>query len=183
MPQLTIGDRRTFLLPGTWWLPDRVLVMAGPFLKGQQRRLAWQSQKRTAAICLTKRVSKRSLFQAKRGAGFRPPAEKKILSTRDGPQERSAGSNNSGENVRSDRRPRSAEVGQGPPRDRRTIAAGGERKGSEGRSEIDRPCGWGQPKSRHALRGRASPASPATGGLSTAGTSSPTRAPPRLSRP
>ena len=64
-------------------------------------------------------------------------------------------------------RRRRAAVRKGPPRDRRPIVGTGDRKGSGRRSEIDPQHGLGQPKSLQHCRGRASPATAATGGLST----------------
>jgi hypothetical protein len=68
------------------------------------------------------------------------------------------------------RRRRQAVGWQVPPNDRRRRRPIGEREGSERRSEIDRLCGLGMPKSLPRFRGRASRATAATGGLPMAGT-------------
>ena len=72
------GDRRTFVASGSWRLPDRILVIAGPFLRVHYRKMAWRSQQQTASLCLTKRLSKHSLLKQSQ-AGYRPSALKRIV--------------------------------------------------------------------------------------------------------
>lgn len=148
-----------------------MLAIPGCFLPRSNQRSACVCQENNAAGRVTKRLSKRSLFKQSR-AGYRPSAWKRIFDELNGPAERSV----SIEQLRKgDCRESSLSLAvdrQGPPGARRPIAGTGDRKGSGRRSEIDLPHGLGQPKSPPRFRGRASPATAATGGLSTAGTRS-----------
>ncbi len=163
----TIGIRRTFLPSRTRQLPDPLSAFAGPFWNEQSRRVAWLRQEAVAARCLTKRLSKLSLLE-QTGAGCRPPALTRIVDAPHGRTKPSVSDGQLKKNREVGDRPRRPAVGkQGPPRDRRTIAGGGDRKGSGRRSETDLLFGLGQPKSPPLLRGRASPATAATGGLPT----------------
>jgi len=162
----TIGIRRTFLPSRTRQLPDPLSAIAGPFWNERSRRMAWLRQEAVAARCLTKRLSKLYLLEQK-GAGCRPPALTRIVDAPHGRTEPSVSDGQLKKNGAVDDCPRRPAVGrQGPPRDRRTIAGAGDQKGSGRRSEIDRLYGSGQPKTPRHLRGRASPATAATGGAS-----------------
>ena len=74
----TLGARRTFFTSTAWRLPDRILVIAGPFQKDHSRKMARKSQQLTAVVCLTKRLSKHSLLKQSE-AGYRPSALTRIL--------------------------------------------------------------------------------------------------------
>ncbi len=162
----SIGDRRTFFPEMAWRLPDPLLVIAGPFSECRVWLMASRRQPSGSRISLTKRLSKHSLLKQRR-AGYGPPAWTRKLDRPNGPAERSVSIEQLRNRQRSDSRQRSAVGRKGPPRARRPIAGAGDRKGSGRRSEIDPPHGWGQPKSPPRFRGRASPATAATGGLLT----------------
>lgn len=61
--QESIGDRRTFFLIAHWWLPDQLLVVAGPFSIGQLGSMASLSHKESILVLPTKRLSKRYLLK------------------------------------------------------------------------------------------------------------------------
>lgn len=63
MMTITIGDRRTFFPEWAWWLPDLLLVIAGPFWEWWFAGMAWGCQLPASRFYLTKRLSKPSLLK------------------------------------------------------------------------------------------------------------------------
>jgi hypothetical protein len=170
----TIGNRRTFLIAGYRQLPDLLSAIAGPFWEGWLRCLACFSQKESVLFSLTKRLSKPYLLK-QRVAGYRPPAGTRKLNVSSGPAERSIAT------VQLKKKERLLQIAvrvgdhqKSPPPFRQQVASRAPNDRRQGRTKGERSAignrprlGWGQPKSPLRPRGRASPATAATGGLPT----------------
>ena len=119
-------------------LPDQLSVIAGPFSGWQIPFMAFRRHSSRSRIVPTKRLSKHSLLKQRR-AGYRPPALTRILDQRNGPQERSVETFNSGEKAQ----------------DRSKSMRGGGKEGSAARPPTDRR--HRRPKGeREAIRDRPS---------------------------
>ncbi len=167
---VSIGDRRTFFPDWAWWLPDLLLVIAGPFVELRFVWMAYRCQIPAARFCLTKRLSKHYLFKQRR-AGYRPPVLTRILDEPNGLTEQSVSDRQlRNEGTGSHRQQRSAVGKSGPPRDRRTIAGTGDRKGAGGDRRSTGNAAWDSRNACHALWAERRRLPPRQAGFRRAGT-------------
>ena len=165
-----IGDRRTFFLKSAWWLPDLLLVIAGPFAEWLFLGMACRCQIPASRFCLTKRLSKPSLLKQRR-AGYRPPARTRILDEPNGLPEQSVSRRqlrNEGEH--SDRQQRLAvgkmvrrATAERSPAQATERGAGGDRRSTD-------DSAWDSRKAHHASWAERRRLPPRQAGFRRAGT-------------